>query len=395
MAESEPWRVGWDITEQERNRFREMSIASQEAKRRALQDGIAVHPLWYPRLDPLELMPQQPSNHLSALSLFSGGGGLDLGFDRAGFTHAGSWDFFEDAANSLTTNRPMWEVHGGMQEGDVRLVDSKEWRRLRGTVDVVQGGPPCQPFSASGRQRGPADPRDMFPEFVRAVLAIEPDAFVAENVPALLQQKFSTYLEEVVKAPLRKKYEVLEPIVLRADSFGVPQIRRRVFLIGFRSKRAAKAFVPPLPTHSSARFKNGFPDGDGVISKLCMGAREALGLDELEFDALAPTIRSSLTGPRHTTSILSSVSARRVWESLRLWPNGIAPDREAARRYPTPNGHMRMSVQDIGLLQGFPESWVFSGPVYKVLGQIGNAVPPPLAYRVACAVSSALCSSAR
>lgn len=387
MSESEPWRVGWDLTVQERNRFRAMSIASQAAKRQALEDDIEVHPLWHPKFDPGDLMPQREWNGLSALSLFSGGGGLDLGFDRAGFAHAGSWEIVEDAAATLKANRPSWDVHGGTEEGDVRGVD---WRSLRGSINVVHGGPPCQPFSASGRQQGPEDPRDMFPEFARAVLAIRPDAFVAENVPALLQRKFQTYLQEIVIGPLSHAYHILPPFVLRVDSFGVPQVRRRVLLIGFKSKRTADRFRPPVATHSSARLWNGLPDAASTTALTCMGVREALGLDDLGTDALAPTIRSPLTGPRHTTSVLSSMSARRVWETLKLWPNGIAPDREAARRYPTPNGDLRISVKDIALIQGFPENWSFVGAVYKALGQIGNAVPPPLAYRVACAVAEAL-----
>lgn len=123
-----------------------------------------------------------------------------------------------------------------------------------------------------------------------------------------------------------------------------------------------------------------------------MGMREALGLPDIGVDDLSPTIRSSLTGPRHTTSILSSVSARRKFEQLQIWPNGVALTREAAHKFVAPNGHFRLAVQDVALLQGFPDDWPWVGAAYMALGQIGNAVPPPLAYAVAESVSAALTS---
>ena len=123
-----------------------------------------------------------------------------------------------------------------------------------------------------------------------------------------------------------------------------------------------------------------------------MGTREALGLSDIGWDAPAPTIRSTLTGPRHTTSVLNSVSSRAVWERLQVWPSGVAPSREAARAFVAENGHFRLSVPDVALLQGFPESWSFHGAVYMALGQIGNAVPPPLGYVVAESVADALLS---
>lgn len=103
-----------------------------------------------------------------------------------------------------------------------------------------------------------------------------------------------------------------------------------------------------------------------------------------------PTLRSSLTGPRHTTSVLSRVSAQKIWQKLQIWPNGVASNREQARLFVPDNGHFRLSVPDCAILQGFPESWSFHGAVYKALGQIGNAVPPPMAYRVAVSIAQVL-----
>ncbi len=128
-------------------------------------EGLApVHEVNQPKLNPEDLMPQLPTNGLRSLSLFSGGGGLDLGFDRAGFQHTASYEVLEDAGKTLKRNRSNWTVFSS-DAGDVRNVD---WTPYRGQVDVIHGGPPCQPFSVAGRQEGKQDDRDMFPEFVRA-----------------------------------------------------------------------------------------------------------------------------------------------------------------------------------------------------------------------------------
>jgi DNA (cytosine-5)-methyltransferase 1 len=365
-----------------------MSKRSAEAKRKAMQgETEPKHEINVPRLNPENLMPQLPPNGLRTLSLFSGGGGLDLGFDRAGFEHISSYEIVTDAATTLTANRPKWDVKSGIQ-GDVTRVD---WSNLK--VDVIHAGPPCQPFSSAGRQRGHEDERNLFPEFIRAVRQVKPLAFVAENVRALLNGKFSQFVQEQIVQPLSRDY-VVHTFDLSAASFGVPQVRTRVFFVGFR--RGSKAeYCPPSPTHSCENLSGeGIPPMmeaiHGITFQRCMGARDALGLPNIGFDALAPTLRSGLTGPRHTTSILSSVSALKLWNRLQIWPNGVAASREAAQKFVPENSHFRLSVPDCALLQGFPESWKFEGAVYKSIGQIGNSVAPPMAYHVALSILRAL-----
>lgn len=381
-----PWYEGWDLTEEKREFFRQTSLRSREAKMRALRAETATRPIHRPALDPADLMPRISPHLLPALSLFSGGGGLDLGFERAGYRHLTSFDTLEPAGATLRCNRPTWDVRSGV-DGDVRRVD---WRPYRGEVAVLHGGPPCQPFSVAGRQRGHEDARNMLPEFVRAVDAIEPLAFVCENVPALAGPKFAPYLDEAFLSPIAKKYRVTR-FKLSAHDYGVPQLRHRVFFVGFRRAEDARRFAPPPPTHRADHLARGpQPEATPLPLAPTMGARGALGLPDLGVDALAPTLRSTLTGPRHTTSILSSVSAQRAWAELEIWPNGVAKSRSAATRFPTDNGHVRLAVADCALLQGFPSWWHFEGAVYMSLGQIGNSVAPPVAYRVALAVARAL-----
>lgn len=372
------------LTAEARERFRQMAADSRAAKLAAVSGlGPApLHDLNVPRLDPETLMPAQTEVGLGALSLFSGGGGLDLGFERAGFSHVASYEILEDAAATLVKARPDWDVRGGA-DGDVSQVN---WRKWRDDVQIVHGGPPCQPFSVAGRQRGAEDERNMWPAFVESVLATRPLAFVAENVPALASTKFQEYVRSEILEPLSRRYSITM-FTLRAEDFGVPQTRRRVFFVGFARKRDAARFLKPAPTHY---WGEQAMDSTSGSLKRCMGLREALGLAEIGYDALSPTIRSTLTGPRHTTSILNSVAAQRIFERLEIWPNGVAATRDAARDFVAKNGHFRLSVPDVSLIQGFPEEWPFVGATYMKLGQIGNAVPPPLGYAVASSVRAAL-----
>jgi DNA (cytosine-5)-methyltransferase 1 len=371
----------YDLTEAQRDRYREISQRSQRRKHQLLSGVDANGAVDEPtgdRLDPCDLMPQLPPNGLSALSLFSGGGGLDLGFERAGFAHMAAVEILDICGETLRANRPRWEVRSGVQAGDVRQAPFANWFG----VDVVHGGPPCQPFSTAGRQAGAADERNMWPEFLRCVHSTRPRAFVAENVPGLLDRKFETFVRREILAPLSGRYTV-GMFKLAADDFGVPQSRKRVFFVGFRSALDAARFVPPAPTHG--------PGGDLFGPTLKRNtARASLGLPDIGFDSVAPTLRSGFTGPRKTTGVVNSRASLLLWEKLGIWPSGVQPTRALARAFVPENGHHRLTVGDCALLQGFPAEWHFSGAVYQQLGQIGNSVCPPVAWAVASAVARAL-----
>ncbi|MCC7370277.1 MAG: DNA (cytosine-5-)-methyltransferase [Chloroflexi bacterium] len=381
----------YQITEERREAYRQSSKTALRAKYAALRgDGPApLHAVNTPRLRPEDLMPMRVSNGLRVLSLFSGGGGLDLGFERAGFEHVASFDVLEICGRTLLQNRPSWTVCAG-EQGDVRRVD---WSAYSESVDVLHGGPPCQPFSTAGRQQGHLDDRDMWPEMIRAIKTVKPRAFIAENVPGLLTAKFSSYVQDHILAPL-SGYRVFR-FKLHAPMFGVPQSRQRVFFVGFADNVASSRFREPAATHYFSHLTNRQAETIDLFSfadarSRCMGVREALGLHDIGTDSLAPTLRSGFTGPRNSTSILNSVAGQRAWEALEIWPNGVALSRESASAFVAKNGHFRLAVQDCAIIQGFPESWCFAGGVYQVLGQIGNSVAPPMAYRVACAVADAL-----
>lgn len=374
--------MAYELTDEQRDRYRATAIRSQLRKQELLSGHC--EETWTgaaalgERLDVNDLMPQLAANGLTSLSLFSGGGGLDLGFERAGFGHSASFEILDICGETLRANRPGWEVRAGAHAGDVRAARFTPYRG----VDVVHGGPPCQPFSVAGKQAGANDPRNMWPDFVRCVLQTSPRAFVAENVPGMLDRKFEAFVRENILSPLETRYTVFK-FKIAAHDFGVPQARRRVFFVGFRAKRDAARWVPPAPTHG---------DEETLFGPLLPRntARESLGLPDIRFDQVAPTLRSGFTGPRNTTGVLNSKASLNVWNALRVWPNGVQPTRSMAATYTPENGHFRLSLDDCALLQGFPVDWRFSGAVYQALGQIGNSVCPPVAYAVARQVARAL-----
>ncbi len=373
--------MAYELTQEQRDKYRATSIRSQQRKQAFLSGQKSTtksSEIVSERLDPCDLMPQMENTGLSCLSLFSGGGGLDLGFERAGIGHSAAFELLDVCGETLRANRPNWNVYAGAEQGDVTKARFSSWRG----VDIVQGGPPCQPFSVAGKQAGADDPRNMWGEYVRCVLQVRPRAFIAENVVGLLDKKFEAFVQRNIVAPLEGNYTIFK-FRLAAHDFGVPQARRRVFFVGFRAARDAARFVVPSPTHG---------DVDTLFGPLLPRntARRSLGLADIGYDTVAPTLRSGFTGPRNTTGVLNSKASLKVWNDLKVWPNGVQQNHGLAVGYPPENGHFRMSVADCALLQGFPDDWRFSGAVYQALGQIGNSVCPPVAYAVARQVVRAL-----
>lgn len=209
----------------------------------------------------------------TSVELFSGCGGLALGIARAGFNHLLLVERNADAAATVAANAAReveYVVHWPYQQRDVREVD---WTAYSG-VDVVAGGPPCQPFGIGGKALGPDDNRDMWPEAVRAVRQAEPVAFAFENVFGMLRDRFESYVAWVkacLERPnhprraretheghlkrisrLPKSYEVVIQSVNAAE-FGAPQNRRRILFLGIR---ADSGFSPPLlkRTHTRERL---------------------------------------------------------------------------------------------------------------------------------------------
>ena len=191
---------------------------------------------------------------MRAIELFTGAGGLAKGLELAGFEHAAFVEFNKHACQSLRKNHSSKFVY----EGDVSLFDFK----TVGDVDLVAGGPPCQPFSLGGKHKANDDLRDMFPHAIRAIEDLQPKAFIFENVKGLLRKSFESYFSYIIKRlefpeqtihPDENWEDHLERLqqiqvkddvgtryivhhkLLNAADYGVPQKRERVFIVGIRA----------------------------------------------------------------------------------------------------------------------------------------------------------------
>jgi DNA (cytosine-5)-methyltransferase 1 len=202
-------------------------------------------------------MPKKVNNSKRVISLFSGAGGMDIGFREAGFEIAVAVEQDPSCCNTLRLNSPQLEVI----EGDIREVPTKQMLSAGNLkpleAALVIGGPPCQSFSLAGKRMGLDDPRGMLIlEFARVVHEALPKAFVLENVKGMLNWEKGKAIEAVLnefREPVVHKgksysYDVSYS-VLNASSYGVPQHRERLFIVG---NRLEKTFEFPHPTHQKS-----------------------------------------------------------------------------------------------------------------------------------------------
>jgi DNA (cytosine-5)-methyltransferase 1 len=207
--------------------------------------------------------------NISSLELFSGAGGLARGLNDAGFSHVGFVELNKQACTTLKRNYNNVLV----RNTDIRVINFSEF----GQVELIAGGPPCQPFSLGGKHKGSLDRRDLFPTAIKAIQSSLPKAFVFENVKGLLRKSFNTYFEYIILrltypkltirdgqnwedhlAELEKthtsgmyddvKYNVVFRLINSAN-YGIPQIRERVIIVGIRSDLKTKWSFPE-ETHS-------------------------------------------------------------------------------------------------------------------------------------------------
>lgn len=209
----------------------------------------------------------KPLRDFNSVELFAGAGGLALGMSLAGFHHVLLNEFETTACRTLKTNRPDWNVI----DGDVRHVD---FSPLRGKVDFLSGGFPCQAFSYAGKGAGFNDTRGtLFFELARAVHEIQPKVFMGENVKGLLSHENGQTFQTICNAIAELGYTLVPPRVLKAIMYQVPQKRERLILIAIRNDIAPHVqFHWPSPyervlTLRDALFKGVIYDADVSASE--------------------------------------------------------------------------------------------------------------------------------
>lgn len=323
---------------------------------------------------------------LTSIDLFCGAGGLSLGLERAGFKSILGVDLNSDACATYQRAFPKSKVLA-------KSVTDIDFRELRG-VDLLAGGPPCQPFSNGGKRLAEDDHRDMLPAFVKAINDALPAAFLIENVAGLLAARNRVYLESIL-AKISPKYTVLPPQIVNASDYGVPQRRLRVIIIGFRKSRVAF----PEATHGPTNY---VPSGavisrDAAIGSLnpskvtyakCPDLRQSPyagqlfngGGRALNLSCPAPTILASAGGNKtHFVDVLDLVPPYHKHLS-----DGGKP------KLGTLPGARRLTVLESALLQTFPQEMIFEGSQSSKYAQVGNAVPPRLAEVVGASIARAL-----
>ena len=326
---------------------------------------------------------------MDALDLFAGAGGLSLGLQQAGIVTLAAVEVDSHAANTFARHFPSANV----LLTDIRKVDL---RQFHGRVELVYGGPPCQPFSSGGLRTAANDQRDMLPSFVEAIKLIRPDIFLMENVPGLAVGSRRHYLAQTLNAFTSLGYVVAWKILNAAD-FGVPQSRLRLFIVGMRNR----AFVFPEPTHGPGRPKphvtvsNVLPPyqlGDPNPAQVVYAKNPQLRPSPyhgLLFNGGGRPINRALPAP----TILASAGGNKThfFDDLNLVPeyhhhllHGGLPKKGVLL------GARRLSVVESAVLQSFPANMAFHGPASAQYEQIGNAVPPLLA----AVLGHALCDQA-
>lgn len=388
---------------------------------------------------------------MRVIELFAGAGGLGIGVSRAGFIPAEIIEWDRWCCDTIRENQARGiapVAKWPLVEGDVRDVD---FRRHEGRVELVTGGPPCQPFSLGGKHGGHNDDRDMWPEAVRVVRETKPKAFIFENVKGLTRETFATYLAYIVHqlsypemtrgkderwadhlarlechhAAGNSRHGLSYNVVYRvlnAANYGIPQRRERVIFVGFRADLGIE-WSFPAPTHSldglawrqcrSAEYweRHGVSRRHRVASSRfeervgCLASKPATlpwrtvrdATGDLPDPELAPEAASEFLNhrfqpgarsyPGHTGSPLDEPA-----KTLKAGVHGVPGGENMLAR---PDGSLRyLSVRESARLQTFPDDFRFHGSWTETMRQLGNAVPVELATLIASNVRAYLAAVA-
>lgn len=376
---------------------------------------------------------------MDSVELFVGAGGLAIGISRASFKHLLVADFDRHACETIRENQRRGLAHvtdWPLRETDVRQLDYYD---IPKDLDLLAGGPPCQPFSLGGKHRAHQDERDMFPEVARALRATRPKAILIENVRGLVRPGFAKYFSYLLlqlaypeigpKAdegwrehlsrleryhtmgrPSGLRYQVIHRVVNAAD-YGIPQMRERVIIVGFRSDLGIE-WSFPNPTHSREELLfDQWVSGEywerHQIPKRRRPERPAALADRIaEMSDLAIHVRKPWRTVRDAIGDLPSprngdrrVPNHRFQPGARPYPGHTGSHHDwpaktlKAGVHGVPGGENMVilddgsvryfTVREAARLQTFPDEYVFVGAWSENMRQLGNAVPVALGEAIA------------
>ena len=383
---------------------------------------------------------------MRSVELFAGAGGLAMGVSLAGFKSLAVVEWDKWACDTVRENQrrsyPLvngWPLH----ERDVRDVN---WSELPQNIELLAGGPPCQPFSMGGKHRAHDDKRDMFPAAVQVVRKLRPKTFIVENVKGLTRSSFSNYFEyiklqlEFPEVPRRNHeswfdhllrlqtektlgrahaltYNVVATLVNAAD-YGVPQKRERVFIVGTRSDMAIDWHFPDATHSEAALLHTQWVTGEywdrHKIAKRNRPLPSSKLAKRIETLSASPpsdlpwrTVRDAIAGlPDPCKPAAAAIRDHKFQAGARVYPGhtGSPLDQPAkaikAGAHGVPGGENMMvrpdgsvryfTVRETARIQTFPDGYVFHGSWTETMRQLGNAVPVALGRMVASSVGEAL-----
>ncbi len=327
----------------------------------------------------------KPNKPYTSIELFAGAGGMALGMEQAGIKHILLNEIEKNACATLRFNRPKWNV----LEEDIQKVDFSEYKNK---VDIVTGGFPCQAFSSAGKKLGFEDTRGtLFFDFARCINEVQPKIFVGENVKGLLKHDKGRTLETIKQAIKDIGYTLIEPRILKAMYYKVPQKRERLILVGVRNDLAKHITKFQFPEKYNRvltvadAFKKGVlydcdvPESEGVtypqrkkeiMEQVPEGGYWRNLSDELQREYMGGSyfLGGGKTGLARRLSMkkpsLTLVCSPAMKQTERCHPKETRP----------------LTIRESARIQTFPDNWIFQGAKGQQYKQIGNAVPVNLAY---------------
>lgn len=331
-----------------------------------------------------------PCRKYTLVELFAGGGGLALGLEQAGFQSVLLNENDKWACQTLRLNRPKWNV----VEEDIENVD---FTHLKGKVDLLTGGFPCQPFSGAGKKLGFEDVRGTLVfEMARAIKEIQPKVFLAENVKGLASKANEDTLNTIINILEELGYTILENDIHKAMFYKVPQKRERLIIVGVRSDLADRlTFKKPSPYHKILTVKDALkagelyqtdvPESEGEIYKkrkkeVMSYVPEGGYWKDLPIELQKEYMKKSydLGGGK------TGMARRLSWNEPSLTLVCSAAQKQTERCHPSET--RPLTTREFARIQTFPDNWQFAGSKSQIYKQIGNAVPVNLAMAIGKAI---------
>ncbi len=338
-----------------------------------------------------EFIKIKPNNKYTSIELFAGAGGMAIGLENSGIEHIMLNEINKHACETLRINRKKWKV----VEDDIVNIDFSEYK---GKVDVVTGGFPCQAFSSAGKKLGFEDTRGtLFFEFARCINEVKPKIFVGENVKGLLNHDKGKTIEVIKQSIKDIGYTLIEPTILKAMYYKVPQKRERLILVGVRNDLAEHIdkFTFPEKYPKVLTVSDAFNKGELYSKKVPISEGVEYPKRKKEIMALVPEggywkdlpddLQREYMGGSYFLGGGKTGLARRLSMTAPALTIVCSPAMKQTERC-HPIETRPLTVRESARIQTFPDDWKFSGAKGEQYKQIGNAVPVNLAYAIGLSV---------